>query len=104
LQVAEKQTLTVRSDADSALAVVAGDRDARIERTGSLFSFVELKDQVPKRHPLRKIREIVMLAALNAEAEARGEFDLWIVANSSEVLRAPHWCGPRSYKPSRSVR
>jgi hypothetical protein len=29
------------------------------ERTGSLFSFVELEERVPKRHPLRKIRQIV---------------------------------------------
>jgi Transposase domain (DUF772) len=39
------------------------------ERTGSLFSFVELKDQVPKRHPPRKIREIVIdaMAALDGQ-------------------------------------
>ncbi len=39
------------------------------ERTGSLFSFVDLEARVPKRHPLRKIRQIVndALAALNGE-------------------------------------
>jgi transposase len=39
------------------------------ERTGSLFSFVDLEERVPKRHPLRKIREIVndALAALDGE-------------------------------------
>jgi transposase len=39
------------------------------ERTGSLFSFVDLEDRVPQRHPLRKIREIVndALAALDAD-------------------------------------
>jgi transposase len=39
------------------------------DRTGSLFSFVDLEVRVPKRHPLRKIREIVndALAALDGE-------------------------------------
>lgn len=39
------------------------------ERTGSLFSFVDLEARVPKRHPLRKIRQIVndALAALDGE-------------------------------------
>lgn len=39
------------------------------ERTGSLFSFVDLEERVPARHPLRKIRQIVndALAALDGE-------------------------------------
>jgi transposase len=39
------------------------------ERTGSLFSFVDLEERVPRRHPLRKIRQIVndALAALDGE-------------------------------------
>ena len=39
------------------------------ERTGSLFSFVDLEERVPRRHPLRKIRQIVndALAALDAD-------------------------------------
>ena len=39
------------------------------ERTGSLFSFVDLEDRVPQRHPLRKIRHIVndALASLDAD-------------------------------------
>jgi transposase len=39
------------------------------ERTGSLFSFVDLEDRVPQRHPLRKIRQIVndALASLDAD-------------------------------------
>ena len=38
-------------------------------RTGSLFSFVDLEDRVPKRHPLRTIRQIVndALASLDAD-------------------------------------
>ena len=38
------------------------------ERSGSLFSFVDLEERVPKRHPLRKIRQIVndALASLDA--------------------------------------
>jgi hypothetical protein len=39
------------------------------ERPGSLFSVVDLEERVPKRHPLRKIREIAndALAALDGE-------------------------------------
>ena len=39
------------------------------ERTGSLFSFVDLEERVPHRHPLRKIRQIVneALASLDGE-------------------------------------
>ncbi|MGA1319104.1 MAG: IS5 family transposase [Rubrivivax sp.] len=39
------------------------------ERTGSLFSFVDLEDRVPARHTLRKIRQIVndALATLDGE-------------------------------------
>src|SRR4029079_10357902 len=39
------------------------------ERTGSLFSFVDLEERVPHRHPLRKIRQIVneALALLDGE-------------------------------------
>jgi transposase len=39
------------------------------ERTGSLFSFVDLEDRVPARHPLRKIRQIVndALATLDGD-------------------------------------
>jgi hypothetical protein len=39
------------------------------ERTGSLFSYVDLEDRVPATHPLRVIRRIVndVLAALDGE-------------------------------------
>ena len=39
------------------------------ERTGSLFSYVDLEDRVPAKHPLRVIRRIVndVLAALDGE-------------------------------------
>jgi len=39
------------------------------ERCGSLFSYVDLNERIPARHPLRKIRAIVndALAALDAE-------------------------------------
>ena len=38
-------------------------------QTGSMFSYVDLEERVPARHPLRKIREFVnaALAALDAE-------------------------------------
>jgi len=39
------------------------------ERTGRLFSYVDLEDRVPATHPLRVIRRIVndVLAALDGE-------------------------------------
>ena len=39
--------------------------------TGSLFSYVDLEERIPTRHPLRKIRTVVngALRSLNAEFE-----------------------------------
>ncbi len=40
--------------------------------SGSLFSYVDIEERIPAKHPLRAIREIVndALAALDAEFEA----------------------------------
>lgn len=36
--------------------------------TGSLFSYVDLEERIPARHPLRKVREIVNAAlAVNSQ-------------------------------------
>jgi hypothetical protein len=42
------------------------------EKSGSLFSYVDLEDRIPVKHPLRKIRQVVndALASLDAEFEA----------------------------------
>src|SRR3984885_12896332 len=42
------------------------------ERSGSLFSYVDLEARIPKGHPLRRIREIVnvALSQLSADFEA----------------------------------
>ena len=42
------------------------------ETSGSLFSYVDLEERVPARHPLRKIRQVVndAVASLDAEFEA----------------------------------
>ncbi|MFN3646737.1 MAG: IS5/IS1182 family transposase, partial [Gemmobacter sp.] len=39
--------------------------------SGSLFSYVDLEERIPARHPLRKIRQVVneALASLDAEFE-----------------------------------
>jgi transposase len=39
------------------------------QATGSLFSYVDLEDRIPARHPLRKVRQVVndALASLDAE-------------------------------------
>jgi transposase len=41
------------------------------ETTGSLFSYVDLEERIPVRHPLRKVRQIVndALASLDAEMD-----------------------------------
>lgn len=42
------------------------------EKSGSLFSYVDLEDRIPAQHPLRKIRQVVndALAGLDAEFDA----------------------------------
>jgi hypothetical protein len=42
------------------------------EKSGSLFSYVDLEDRIPVKHPLRKIRQVVndALASLDAEFQA----------------------------------
>ncbi|MDP2739619.1 MAG: IS5/IS1182 family transposase, partial [Pseudorhodobacter sp.] len=39
------------------------------EASGSLFSYVDLDERIPARHPLRKVRQVVndALASLDAE-------------------------------------
>ena len=39
------------------------------ETTGSLFSYVDLEERIPTRHPLRKVREIVNDALASMDAE-----------------------------------
>jgi transposase len=41
------------------------------ETSGSLFSYVDLEERIPSRHPLRKIRQIVndALASLDSDFE-----------------------------------
>ena len=41
------------------------------EASGSLFSYVDLEERIPARHPLRKVRQIVN----DALASLDGEFD-----------------------------
>lgn len=42
------------------------------EKSGSLFSYVDLEDRIPVKHPLRNIRRVVndALSSLDAEFEA----------------------------------
>jgi hypothetical protein len=42
------------------------------ERAGSLFSYVDLEDRIPARHPLRKILVIVNAALKALDAEFAG--------------------------------
>ena len=47
------------------------------EATGSLFSYVDLEERVPARHPLRKIRAVVndALRSLDADFDRAGTID-----------------------------
>ena len=49
--------------------VVGGDHARHGRDSGSLFSYVDLEDRIPARHPLRKIRRVVndALASLDEE-------------------------------------
>ena len=72
------------------------------ERTGSLFSFVDLEERVPKRHPLRKIREIVndALAALDGEFSS-----LYAAEGRPSIAPAPAQpCADRLGRAPRSPR
>ena len=52
---------------------VSGCREARMrgvdQRTGGLFSYVDLEQRVPAKHPLRLVRSVVneVLAALDSD-------------------------------------
>jgi len=39
------------------------------ETSGSLFSYVDLEERIPARHPLRKIRQVVNDALVSLDAE-----------------------------------
>ena len=39
------------------------------ETSGSLFSYVDLEDRIPARHPLRKIRQVVNDALASRDGE-----------------------------------
>ena len=39
------------------------------DQNGSLFSYVNLDERIPSRHPLRKIREVVNAALIVLDAD-----------------------------------
>jgi transposase len=42
------------------------------ETSGSLFSYVDLEDRIPAKHPLRKIRQVVNEALTSLDADFEG--------------------------------
>src|SRR5919107_2983123 len=42
------------------------------EMTGSLFSYVDVEERIPARHPLRKVRQIVNEALASLDADFAG--------------------------------
>ena len=72
--------------------------------SGSLFSYVDLEDRVPAKHPLRTIRAIVndVLVALDAEFERLYEGTGRRRSHRS-VFCAPRFCRPSTpFAPSAS--
>ena len=63
------------------------------KQTGSLFSYVNLEERVPARHPLRKIKGVVDAALVSLDAEfgrctrARG-----VRRSLRSVCCARRWC------------
>ena len=57
---------------------------------GSLFSYVDLEERIPARHPLRKIRQVVNepFATLDAEFEA-----LYTDIGRPSILNRPGFTG-----------
>jgi hypothetical protein len=64
-----KSQLTRVSEYDSAFLSTEPGMRGLDERTASLFSYVDLQDRVPPKHPLRMIRRIIndVLVALDGE-------------------------------------
>ena len=57
------------------------------QNNGSLFSYVDLEERVPKAHPLRIIRSIVndVLGSLSSDFEA-----LYLPTGRPSILVFPH--------------
>lgn len=69
------------------------------EVTGSLFSYVDLEERIPSRHPLRKIRSVVndALGSLDAEfdrlyaGEGRPSIALGCKSSTRSDLSGSSW-------------
>ena len=60
------------------------------DQNGSLFSYVNLDERIPSRHPLRKIREVVNAALIVLDAD----FDRLYVSGRMGVIKPD----PRIYQ------
>ena len=60
------------------------------ETIGSLFSYVDLEDRIPARHPLRKIRQIVKdaLASLDSDFVVLYSVEVRLSIAPERLLRA----------------
>jgi hypothetical protein len=62
------------------------------EATGSLFSYVDLEERIPARHPLRKVREIVndALASMGQDRWRHGADDASRRRKGPRAVHAHH--------------
>jgi transposase len=44
------------------------------EKSGSLFSYIDIEERIPPRHPLRKIQKVVDSALASLDAEFAGHY------------------------------
>jgi hypothetical protein len=62
-------------------------------RTGELFSYVDLEDRVPAKHPLRVIRRIV--TALCHDCEVVQRFLSFVPSGTATHRNSPYVTSPR---------
>ena len=60
-------------------------------RTGELFSYIDLEDRVPAKHPLREIRRIVNYVLTGARRGVREDLRIGSMNDIGEML-APEFC------------
>ena len=49
------------------------------ERSGSLFSYVDIEARIPAKHPLRRIRDLALQLLFSRASDSMGNHDLKIV-------------------------
>ena len=72
------------------------------ERSGSLFSYVDLEARVGKDHPLRILRRVVNEALASLSASSRRSMPAWVDRRSRLRSFCGRCCCKRSTRSGRS--